>query len=79
MTEARSDALVLFGASGDLAHKKTFPSLYAMVRRGHLKEPVIGVAIDEWNDDKLRERARDGIQQAEGSVDDKVFSELAGL
>jgi glucose-6-phosphate 1-dehydrogenase len=44
MTEPKSVALVLFGATGDLAHKKTFGSLYAMVRRGRLKEPVIGVA-----------------------------------
>jgi len=79
MTEPRSDALVLFGATGDLAHKKTFPSLYQMVRRGHLTEPVIGVAIDDWSDDQLRARARDGIQQAEGSVDDKAFSKLAKL
>jgi len=79
MTESRSDALVLFGATGDLAYKKTFPALYAMVRRGHLEEPVIGVAIDDWSDEKLRERARDGIEQAEGSIDEKVFSQLAGL
>jgi glucose-6-phosphate 1-dehydrogenase len=79
MTEPRSDAFVLFGATGDLAHKKTFASLYAMVRRGHLKEPVIGVAIEDWDVDKLRERARDGIQHSEGPVDDKVFSQLAQL
>ena len=79
MTEPRSDALVLFGATGDLAHKMTFPALYAMVRRGHLDEPVIGVAIDDWSDEQLRERARDGIEKAEGSVDDEVFSKLAKL
>ena len=79
MTGARSDAFVLFGATGDLAHKKTFPALYDMVRRGHIKEPVIGVAIDDWSPDQLRERARDGIQHAEGAVDDKVFGQLAKL
>jgi glucose-6-phosphate 1-dehydrogenase len=79
MTGPRSDAFVLFGATGDLAHKKTFASLYAMVRRGHLKEPVIGVAIEDWNVDQLRARARDGIQHAEGAVDDKVFARLAEL
>jgi glucose-6-phosphate 1-dehydrogenase len=79
MKEPRSDAFVLFGATGDLAHKKTFGSLYAMVRRGHLKEPVIGVAFEDWSVDQLRERARDGIQQSEGAVDDKVFSKLAKL
>jgi glucose-6-phosphate 1-dehydrogenase len=79
MTEPRSDAFVLFGATGDLAHKKTFASLYAMVRRGHLKEPVIGVAIEDWDVDKLRARARDGIQQSTGAVDDKLFEQLAKL
>jgi glucose-6-phosphate 1-dehydrogenase len=79
MTEARSDAFVLFGATGDLAHKKTFGSLYAMVRHGHLKEPVIGVAYEDWSLDQLRERARDGVQLSEGAVDDKVFSKLAEL
>jgi glucose-6-phosphate 1-dehydrogenase len=79
MNTPRSDAFVLFGATGDLAHKKTFASLYAMVRHGHLKEPVIGVAFEDWDVDKLRERARDGIQQSEGGVDDKVFSHLAKL
>jgi glucose-6-phosphate 1-dehydrogenase len=79
MTQSRSDAFVLFGASGDLAHKKTFASLYAMVRHGHLKEPVVGVAFDDWSVDQLRERARDGIQRAEGAVDDKIFAKLARL
>jgi glucose-6-phosphate 1-dehydrogenase len=79
MTEPRSDAFVLFGATGDLAHKKTFASLYAMVRRGHLQEPVIGVAIEDWDADKLCARAHDGIQQSEGAVDDKVFAQLAQL
>jgi glucose-6-phosphate 1-dehydrogenase len=79
MTEPRSDAFVLFGATGDLAHKKTFASLYAMVRRGHLKEPVVGVAFDDWTVDQLRERARDGIQLSEGAVDERVFGKLAKL
>ena len=79
MTAPGSDAFVLFGATGDLAHKKTFGSLYAMVRRGHLKEPVIGVAFEDWSVDQLRERARDGIQLSEGAVDDEVFSKFAKL
>lgn len=79
MQPPRSDALVLFGATGDLSHKKIFPALYAMVKRGTLNEPVIGVAFDEWGDDKLREHARDGIETALGSVDDKVFDKLATL
>src|SRR5262245_27831381 len=79
MTEPRSDAFVLFGATGDLAHKKTFGALYEMVRRGHLNEPVIGVAFEDWTVDQLRERARDGIQLSEGAVDDQVFARLANL
>ena len=79
MAEAKSDALVLFGATGDLAHKKIFPSLYGMVRRGMLDQPVVGVAIDDWKVDQLIERARDGIEKDKGSVDDKIFDKLAGL
>lgn len=78
--QQRSEALVLFGATGDLAHKKIFPALYTMVKRGTLKEPVIGVALDRWDADKLRERARDGIEKAEGNAfDEAVFDKLAGL
>ena len=56
-----SDALVFFGATGDLAHKKIFPALQAMVKRGNLNVPVIGVAKAGWTLEQLRERARDGI------------------
>jgi len=79
MTEERSDALVLFGATGDLAHKKIFPALYAMVGRGTLAEPVIGVALEDWDTAQLQARARDGIAKAVGSVDEGVFSRLASL
>jgi glucose-6-phosphate 1-dehydrogenase len=75
-----SDALVLFGATGDLAHKKIFPSLYAMTKRGHLDVPVIGVASEDWDTDHLRERARDGVEQFGGGVDDTAaFEKLAAL
>ena len=79
MSQERSDTLVLFGATGDLAHKKIFPALYQMVAKGTLTEPVIGVAFDPWELAKLVDRARDGIVTALGSVDDKVFSKLASL
>ena len=49
MTASRSDALVLFGVTGDLAHKMIFPALYAMAKRGDLKVPVIGVAFPKWS------------------------------
>jgi glucose-6-phosphate 1-dehydrogenase len=65
----RSDALVLFGATGDLAHKMIFPALYAMVKRGVLDVPVVGVAAPPWSLDKLRRRAADGVRRA-GRVDD---------
>ncbi|TPJ20830.1 glucose-6-phosphate dehydrogenase [Mesorhizobium sp. B2-7-2] len=79
MSQERSDTLVLFGATGDLAHKKIFPALYQMVAKGTLSEPVIGVAFEPWELPKLVDRARDGIVTALGRVDDKVFSKLASL
>ncbi len=74
-----SDAFVFFGATGDLAHKKIFPSLQAMIKRGNLNVPVIGVAKAGWNLDQLRERARDGIAQYGGGVDEKAFARLLEL
>ncbi|MER8551457.1 glucose-6-phosphate dehydrogenase [Mesorhizobium sp. M0142] len=79
MSQERSDTLVLFGATGDLAHKKIFPALYAMVAKGTLNEPVIGVAFDPWDIAKLQARARDGIVNAIGSIDEKIFARLATL
>ena len=75
---ARSDALVLFGASGDLAHKKIFPALYAMVRRGKLNVPIVGVAKSDWTLDDLRAHAHDAIRTA-GAFDDDVLTRLLGL
>jgi glucose-6-phosphate 1-dehydrogenase len=63
MKAAHSDALVLFGASGDLAYKKIFPALYAMARRGHLDVPVIGVANSPWTTEQLRARAKESIEK----------------
>lgn len=67
---APSDALVLFGVTGDLAHKMIFPALYAMAKRGALEVPVVGVANSPWSLQQLHERARDGIRQA-GRIDDR--------
>jgi len=64
-----SDALVLFGVSGDLAHKKIFPSLYAMAKRGTLNVPVVGVAYSNWSLAQLRRHAKDGVKQS-GKIDD---------
>lgn len=79
MVKPKSDAFVLFGATGDLAHKKTFSTLYSMARRGNLDVPVIGVAYEDWSVDQLLERARDGIEKDQGKVDEKVFAKFAGL
>src|SRR6185295_17024211 len=66
----QSDALVLFGVTGDLAHKMIFPALYALARRGALAVPVIGVAYSNWSLAQLRKRAEDGIRTA-GRIDDR--------
>ena len=77
-TAARSDALVLFGASGDLAHKKIFPALYAMCRRGKLDVPIVGVAKSGWTLDELREHAtRCGPRGGRISTK-QVFARFAG-
>ncbi|MGA7594375.1 MAG: glucose-6-phosphate dehydrogenase [Gallionella sp.] len=65
-----ADALVIFGVTGDLAHKMIFPALYAMARRGALNVPVVGVASSTWSLAQLRKRATDSIKQA-GKVDDR--------
>jgi glucose-6-phosphate 1-dehydrogenase len=71
MEELHSDALVVFGVTGDLAHKQIFPALYAMVKRGGLKVPVIGVAFPNWSVEQLRERVTDSITQSIGGIDDQ--------
>ena len=73
-----SDAFVFFGATGDLAYKKIFPALYAMVRKGNLHIPIIGMARAGWTLDKLRERARDSVQH-NGDFDEASFAKLAAL
>ena len=78
MSSAHSDALVFFGATGDLAHKKVFPSLQAMLKRGHLTVPVIGVAKAGWTLDQLRARAKDGLEK-HGGLDPAAFEKLCGL
>ena len=78
MTHTQSDALVFFGATGDLAYKKIFPALQAMVKRGHLSAPVVGVAKAGWNLDQLRARAHDSLEK-HGGVDSAAFEKLCGL
>ena len=70
MARTKSDALVVFGVTGDLAHKQIIPALYAMVKRGELTSPVVGVAFENWSVEKLQKRIRESIERA-GGVDDK--------
>jgi len=78
MTNLHSDALVFFGATGDLAYKKIFPALQGMVKRGHLNVPVIGVAKSGWNLEQFRARAYDSLEK-HGGVDSSAFEKLSGL
>src|SRR5579863_7584065 len=78
MEKPRSDALVFFGATGDLAYKMIFPALQAMIKRGHLNAPVIGVALAGWNLDQLRARAKDSLEK-HGGLDPAAFEKLCSL
>jgi glucose-6-phosphate 1-dehydrogenase len=78
MNDSHSDALVFFGATGDLAYKKIFPSLQAMLKRGNLKVPVIGVAKAGWNLDQLKARAKDSLEK-HGGLDRDAFAALSNL
>ncbi|MGA2249189.1 glucose-6-phosphate dehydrogenase [Terracidiphilus sp.] len=79
MTISRSDALVVFGVTGDLAHKMIFPALYAMVKRGTLKVPIIGVAFPNWSLERLHRRATDSIKRAGGIDDERALHRLLSL
>jgi glucose-6-phosphate 1-dehydrogenase len=76
---AKADALVLYGVTGDLAYKKVFPALQRMVRTGVLDVPVIGVARQGWSLDRLRERARESVEEHGGGVDPEAFPRLMKL
>jgi glucose-6-phosphate 1-dehydrogenase len=78
MKDSAADALVFFGATGDLAYKKIFPALQAMVKHGHLNVPVIGVAKAGWNLEQLRARAKDSVK-THGGLDPAAFDKLNGL
>jgi glucose-6-phosphate 1-dehydrogenase len=78
MSDSHSDALVFFGATGDLAYKKIFPSLQAMVKRGTLNGPIVGVAKAGWNLEQFRARAHDSLEK-HGGVDPTAFGKLCSL
>src|SRR5580700_5548412 len=79
MPNPQSDALVVFGVTGDLAHKMIFPALYAMVKRGTLKVPVIGVAFPKWSLERLQRRATDSIKRARGIDIKQALKRLLSL
>ena len=76
MTVPHSDVFVFFGATGDLAYKKIFPALHAMIRRGHFDMPIIGLARREWTSEQLRARARESIEK-HGGIDPDAFAKLS--
>ena len=78
MTLQKSDQLVIFGITGDLAKKMTFPSLYNLEKRGLLTTPILGVAFDDWTIDQLSAYGKESIETVEGSIDEAVFSKLIG-
>jgi len=79
MARSQSGALVIFGVTGDLAHKKIFPALYAMVKRGALKVPVIGVAFPKWSLERLRKRVTDSIRESGGIDNKRALQQLLSL
>ena len=76
MSASRSDALVLFGVTGDLAHKMIFPALHALAKRGALNVPVIGVALPSWTLARLRQHVKDGIKRAGGADNQRALRHL---
>jgi len=76
---SESDALVFYGATGDLAYKKVFPALQRMIQHGALEVPVIGVAKAGWNLEQLRQRAADSLEKHGGGVDPAAFARLRSL
>src|ERR1035438_7890145 len=79
MPATHSDALVLFGVTGDLAHKMIFPALYALVKRNALKVPVIGVASPKWSSAQIHDRVQDSITRSGGIDDQRAFDQLLSL
>src|SRR5690349_13026134 len=77
MADDAADVLAIFGISGDLARKMTFRALYRLEQAGKLEVPIVGVAIDDWDDEKLRQHAREAIGATVGDPDEDVFARLA--
>jgi len=75
--QARADAVVLFGVTGDLVYKKLFPALYQLSLRGRLAMPVVGVARSAWDEHRLRESARKAVDETASPTDDAAFAALS--
>ena len=75
----RGDALVFFGATGDLAFRQIFPALQRMAQAGELDVPIVGVAREHWNLEKLRARARDSLEASRDGLDPAAFERLSSL
>ena len=76
--DQQADALLLFGATGDLAKKKLFPALYHLMREGKLAMPVVGIARSKWNETELRDYARKSIEEYVPGFDPSVVEQLCG-
>jgi len=79
MARSHSDALVVFDATGDLAHKMIFPALYAMVKKGAIEVPIIGVAFPKWSMERLHRRVTDSIERSGGIDNKRAFQHLLSL
>jgi glucose-6-phosphate 1-dehydrogenase len=79
MRTTHSDALVVYGVTGDLAHKMIFPALYAMVKRGTLDVPIVGVAFPKWTLERLQKRVTHSIKQSGGIDNKRAFQCLLSL
>src|SRR3954453_13376577 len=75
--DAAADVLTIFGISGDLASKMTFRALYRLEARGKLNTPIVGVAIDDWDDERPREHAREAVAESIEDPDEDVIGRLA--
>lgn len=79
MPNPQSDALVVFGVTGDLAHKQILPALYAMVKRGELTVPVVGVAFPNWSLERVQRRITDSVKRTSGIDDKRALKKLLSL
>ena len=78
MKKNQSDALVFFGATGDLAYKKVFPAIQTLIQHNHLDVPVVGVAKAGWTMEQFQARARDSLEK-HGGIDEAAFAKLVKL